>query len=279
MTARMAKRIFLDRAATAFAFAATALALIGLTSILWTLVSNGVGGLSVSLFTQDTPAPGSTGGLRNAIVGSVLMTMGGLLLAIPIGVLAGTYLAEYGRRSRLGRATSFINDILLSAPSIVIGLFVYGLLVVPLGHFSGFAGAVALALLAVPIIVRTTFDSLSLLPVSLREAALALGAPVHVVVLKVSYRAARMGLLTGVLLSLARIAGETAPLLFTALNSQFFSMNMNGPLASLPAVIYRFAMSPFDDWNQLAWSGALLIAMTVLGINLLLRALARPRTR
>lgn len=279
MTARMAKRIFLDRAATAFAFAATALALIGLTSILWTLISNGVGGLSVSLFTQDTPAPGSTGGLRNAIVGSVLMTMGGLLLAIPIGVLAGTYLAEYGRRSRLGRATSFINDILLSAPSIVIGLFVYGLLVVPLGHFSGFAGAVALALLAVPIIVRTTFDSLSLLPVSLREAALALGAPVHVVVLKVSYRAARMGLLTGVLLSLARIAGETAPLLFTALNSQFFSMNMNGPLASLPAVIYRFAMSPFDDWNQLAWSGALLIAMTVLGINLLLRALARPRTR
>jgi len=276
MTLLAIKRRAIDRAATFFAWGATALALLGLASILWTLLANGVAGISSELFSRDTPAPGSIGGLRNAIVGSALMTFGGLALAIPIGILAGTYLAEYGRDTRLGRATSFINDILLSAPSIVVGLFVYGLVVVPSGHFSGFAGALALALLALPIIVRSTSDSLSLLPASLREATLALGAPTYLMVQKVCYRAARMGLVTGALLSLARIAGETAPLLFTALNSQFFSMDMNAPLASLPAVIYRYAMSPFDDWNQLAWSGALLIAATVLGINLLLRAIARP---
>lgn len=276
MSARALRRRWVDHAATAFAWFATALALFGLASILWTLISNGIAGLSVQLFSSDTPAPGSVGGLRNAIIGSVLMTSIGLALAIPIGVLTGTYLAEYGRRTRLGRATSFINDILLSAPSIVVGLFVYGLVVVPSGHFSGWAGSLALALIALPIIVRSSFDALTLLPISLREAALALGAPPHLMLLKVCYRAARMGLLTGVLLALARIAGETAPLLFTALNSQFLSADMNAPLASLPAVIYRFAMSPFDDWNQLAWSGALLIAMTVLAINLLLRAWARP---
>jgi phosphate transport system permease protein len=277
MNARIAKRLWIDRLATSFAWLATGLALLGLASILWTLFSNGFAGLNVALFSADTPAPGSPGGLRNAIAGSVLMTSIGLLMAIPVGILAGTWLAEYGRASKLGKATLFVNDILLSAPSIVIGLFVYGLIVVPIGHFSGFAGAVALGLLALPIIVRTTYDSLTLLPTPLREAALALGAPVHRMVIHVCYRAARMGLLTGALLSLARIAGETAPLLFTALNSQFFSLDMNAPLASLPAVIYRYAMSPFDDWNQLAWSGALLIALTVLGINLLLRALARPR--
>jgi phosphate transport system permease protein len=228
-----------------------------------------------SLFTQMTPPPGGDGGLANAIYGSVLMAGAGTLLGTPIGILAGTYLAEYGQRGWLAPATRFINDVLLSAPSIVIGLFVYTVYVAQVGHFSGWAGAIALAIIVVPVVVRTTDNMLMLVPNSLREAAAALGCPAWKMITLVCYRAARAGIMTGVLLAIARIAGETAPLLFTALNNQFWSSDMNKPMANLPVVIFQFAMSPYDDWHRLAWGGAALITLLVLAINIAARSLFR----
>jgi len=230
-----------------------------------------------SLFTQMTPPPGGDGGLANAIYGSVLMAGAGTLIGTPIGILAGTYLAEYGQRGWLAPATRFINDVLLSAPSIVIGLFVYAVYVAQVGHFSGWAGAIALSIIVIPVVVRTTDDMLKLVPNSLREAAVALGCPSWKMITLVSYRAARAGIVTGVLLAIARIAGETAPLLFTALNNQFWSSDMNRPMANLPVVIFQFAMSPYEDWHRLAWGGAALITLLVLGINIAARALFSRR--
>jgi phosphate transport system permease protein len=241
--------------------------------ILAVLLYEGANALGPSLFTQMTPPPGSDGGLANAIYGSVLMAGAGTLIGTPVGILAGTYLAEYGRRGWLAPATRFINDVLLSAPSIVIGLFVYSIYVARVKHFSGWAGAVALAIIVVPVVVRTTDDMLKLVPNSLREAAAALGAPTWKVITMVCYRAARAGIVTGVLLAIARVAGETAPLLFTALNNQFWSSDMNRPLANLPVVIFQFAMSPYQDWHRLAWGGAALITLLVLGINIAARSL------
>jgi phosphate transport system permease protein len=243
--------------------------------ILAILLWEGANALRPSLFVQMTPPPGSDGGLGNAIFGSVLMAGAGTLIGTPIGILAGTYLAEYGRRGWLAPATRFINDVLLSAPSIVIGLFVYTVYVAQVRHFSGWAGAVALAIIVIPVVVRTTDDMLKLVPNSLREAAAALGAPMWKVITTVSYRAARAGIVTGVLLAIARITGETAPLLFTALNNQFWSADMNKPLANLPVVIFQFAMSPYEDWHRLAWGGAALITLFVLAINIAARALFR----
>ncbi len=243
--------------------------------IMITLVSYGFAALDWTLLTQSTPPPGSNGGLANAIVGSLLMAGTATLIGTPVGVLAGTYLAEYGRRGWLAPATRFINDILLSAPSIVLGLFVYTVYVARVGHFSGLAGALALSLIVVPVVVRTTDDMLKLVPDSLREAAIALGAPKWKMIALVSYRAARTGIATGVLLAVARISGETAPLLFTALNNQFMSHDMNAPMANLPVVIFQFAMSPYDDWHRIAWGGAILITLSVLGINILARVLFR----
>jgi len=228
-----------------------------------------------SLFTQMTPPPGGDGGLANAIYGSILMAGAGTLLGTPIGILAGTYLAEYGRKGWLAGATRFLNDVLLSAPSIVIGLFVYSVYVAKVKHFSAWAGAFALALIVIPVVVRTTDDMLKLVPNTLREAAMALGCPAWKMVVSVTYRAARTGILTGVLLAVARISGETAPLLFTALNNQFWSNNMNAPMANLPVVIFQFAMSHYDDWHRLAWGGAALITLAVLVLNILARALFR----
>jgi len=228
-----------------------------------------------SLFTQMTPPPGGDGGLANAIYGSILMAGAGTLIGTPIGILAGTYLAEYGQRGWLAPATRFINDVLLSAPSIVIGLFVYTVYVSQVGHFSGWAGSIALAIIVVPVVVRTTDNMLMLVPNSLREAAAALGCPTWKMVTLVCYRAARAGIITGVLLAIARIAGETAPLLFTALNNQFWSSDMNKPMANLPVVIFQFAMSPYDDWHRLAWGGAALITLLVLAINIAARSLFR----
>jgi phosphate transport system permease protein len=250
----------------------------GLFWLLWivgVLLWEGAGALRPSLFTQMTPPPGSDGGLANAIFGSVLMAGAGTLIGTPVGILAGTYLAEYGRRGWLAPATRFINDVLLSAPSIVIGLFIYTVYVARVGHFSGWAGAFALAIIVVPVVVRTTDDMLKLVPHSLREAAAALGAPTWKVITLISYRAARAGIVTGVLLAIARITGETAPLLFTSLNNQFWSADMNRPLANLPVVIFQFAMSPYDDWHRLAWGGAALITLFVLAINIGARALFR----
>jgi len=224
-----------------------------------------------------TPPPGSDGGLANAIAGSLIIVGVGTLLGTPIGILAGTYLAEFGKRSRLAGATRFLNDVLLSAPSIVIGLFVYAVFVSQVRHFSGLAGAFALGLIVIPVVVRTTDDMLRLVPNSLREAAAALGAPAWKIVTQVTYRAARTGILTGILLALARVSGETAPLLFTALNNQFWSTNLNAPMANLPVVIFQFAMSPYDDWNRLAWGGATLITLAVLLLNILARMLFRKR--
>jgi phosphate transport system permease protein len=238
--------------------------------ILWTLLQHGLSGLSADVFTQITPPPGSKGGLANAIAGSLQMTFFGILFGTPIGILAGVYLAEYGERGWLAPATRFINDILLSAPSIVIGLFVYEVYVVTIGHFSGWAGSMALALLVIPVVVRTTENMLRLVPNSLREAAIALGAPQWKVIMYVTLRAAKAGVITGILLAVARISGETAPLLFTALNNQFWS-NMNQPMANLPIVIFQFAMSPYEDWHALAWAGALLITFSVLTLNILAR--------
>jgi len=258
-------------------FAATAIGLGWLAVILGTLLFEGASGLSLKVFTEMTPPPGADGGLLNPIIGSLILTALGVLIGTPIGILAGTYMAEYGRYSRLSQVVRFINDILLSAPSIVVGLFVYEIMVAPMGHFSGVAGAVALAILVVPVVVRTTEDMLSLVPKELREAASALGMPLAYVIGKVSYRAARAGIITGILLAIARISGETAPILFTALNNQFFSANLNAPMASLPAVIFQFALSPYHDWQKLAWTGALIITMTVLALSIIARALASSR--
>ncbi len=265
----------LNRFNLGMSFMGMAFGLFWLCWILLTLLRFGLEGLSWQLFTQSTPAPGSDGGLLNAILGSLLMAGGATLIGTPVGVLAGTYLSEYGRRGWLAPATRFVNDILLSAPSIVLGLFVYTLYVSRVGHFSGFAGSLALSLIVVPVVVRTTDDMLKLTPDSLREAAIALGAPKWKMIVLVSYRAARTGIATGVLLAVARISGETAPLLFTALNNQFLSLDMNAPMANLPVVIFQFAMSPYDDWHRLAWGGAILITFSVLGLNILARLLFR----
>jgi phosphate transport system permease protein len=253
----------------------------GLVWLVWILATllyeGGSALLRASLYLQMTPPPGSDGGLANAIVGSLVMVGVGTLLGTPIGILAGTYLAEFGKRSRLSGATRFLNDVLLSAPSIVIGLFVYAVFVAQVKHFSGWAGAFALGLIVIPVVVRTTDDMLRLVPNSLREAAAALGCPAWKMVTMVTYRAARTGILTGILLAVARISGETAPLLFTALNNQFWSTNLNAPMANLPVVIFQFAMSPYEDWNRLAWGGAALITLAVLFLNILARALFRKR--
>jgi phosphate transport system permease protein len=242
--------------------------------VLGTLLVNGSGAISLSLFTQDTPPPGSAGGLSNAIAGSLAMTAIATAIGTPTGILAGTFLAEYGRNGKFGETVRFINDILLSAPSIIVGLFVYELMVVHMGHFSAWAGAVALAIIMVPVIVRTTEDMLRLVPAALREAAAALGAPKWRVIVTIAYRAAVQGMLTGVLLAVARISGETAPLLFTALNNQFWSGNLNAPMANLPVVIFQFSMSPYADWQSLAWGGALLITASILVLNIIARLLA-----
>ena len=260
----------------ALSLAALAFGLFWLAWIIGVLLWEGGSALlRPSLFLQMTPPPGGDGGLANAIFGSVMMAGAGTLIGTPVGILAGTYLAEYGRRGWLAPATRFINDVLLSAPSIVIGLFVYSVYVARAKHFSGWAGAVALAIIVVPVVVRTTDDMLKLVPNSLREAAVALGCPTWKMITLVSYRAARSGIITGVLLAVARIAGETAPLLFTALNNQFWSTDMNRPMANLPVVIFQFAMSPYDDWHRLAWGGAALITLLVLGINVAARAYFR----
>ena len=267
-----------NRIATGFALAATAFGLGWLVVILIALLWNGVSGLSTQVFTQMTPPPGSDGGLLNPIVGSLILTSLAVLMGTPIGILAGTYMAEYGRHAKLTTIVRFINDILLSAPSIVVGLFIYEVMVAPLGHFSAIAGAVALAVIVVPVVVRTTEDMLLLVPNQLREAAAALGMPRAVVVTRVAYRAARAGMITGVLLAVARVSGETAPLLFTALNNQFWSLDLNSPMASLPVVIFQFALSPYQDWQKLAWTGALIITLSVLALSITARALAASRT-
>jgi len=266
-----------NRIVMVLAFGATGLGLGWLAIILGTLVFEGASGLSLAVFTEMTPPPGSDGGLLNPIVGSLMMTVLAVALGTPIGILAGTYMAEYGRFSRITHVVRFINDILLSAPSIVVGLFIYEVMVAPMGHFSGLAGSVALAVLVIPVVVRTTEDMLLLVPRELREAASALGMPPAYVIGKIAYRAARAGIITGVLLAIARMSGETAPLLFTALNNQFFSANLNAPLASLPAVIFQFALSPYHDWQKLAWTGALIITIAVLGLSIVARTLASSR--
>jgi len=263
----------------AFCVIVTILALIALAAILWSLLSQGIGGLNLDVFTLSTPAPGSRGGLANAIVGSLMMCGLAMVIALFIGVLGGTWLAEYGGRSLYGSVVRFINDVLLSAPSILIGLFVYELLVAPMRGFSGFAGAVALSLLAAPVIMRTTEDVLSLQAATLREAGVALGAPLSLVIRQILWRSASSGLLTGALLAFARISGETAPLLFTALNNQFFSVDLRHPTANLPVVIFNYALSAYDDWRRLAWAGALLIASAVLTVTILARIVAREQRR
>jgi phosphate transport system permease protein len=253
---------------------ATLLGLAVLAAILWTLFSRGLSGLSLPVFTQSTPAPGSSGGLINAIYGSIVMTMLGLAIGAPIGILAATYLSEYGRGHRISTVIRFINDVLLSAPSIVIGLFVYTLVVLSMGHFSAIAGAISLGIIVIPVTVRTAEDMLRLIPSSLRQASAGLGAQPWRTITSVVYPAARSGLLTGVLLALARISGETAPLLFTALNNQFWSANLNQPMANLPVVIFQFATSPYKNWQSLAWTGALLITLFVLVLSIIARLIS-----
>jgi phosphate transport system permease protein len=270
-------RLRRDKFYLGLCYVAVATGLGWLAIILGTLLFEGFRGISPAVFTQMTPPPGSEGGLLNAITGSLIMTFLGVALGTPLGMLAGTYMAEYGRHSKLTIVVRFINDILLSAPSIVIGLFVYVVMVVKMGHFSALAGAVSLAVIVVPVVVRTTEDMLLLVPDPLREAASALGLPRAIVIGKVAYRAARAGLITGVLLAIARISGETAPLLFTALNNQFFSTNLNAPMASLPVVIFQFALSPYKEWQQLAWTGALLITLAVLVLSITARVLQMGR--
>jgi len=268
------RRLLIHRAVVALSFVATGFGLLWLVLVLSTLLVNGIGALSPSLFVEMTPPPGSSGGLMNAIAGSLAMTLIATLVGTPTGILAGTFLSEYARGSWLGETVRFINDILLSAPSIIIGLFVYEVMVVPMGHFSAWAGAMALAIIMIPVVVRTTEDMLRLVPASLREAAAALGAPKWRVIVTVTYRAAIQGMLTGVLLAVARVSGETAPLLFTALNNQFWSSDLNAPMANLPVVIFQFAMSPYADWQVLAWGGALLITAAILVLNITARMLA-----
>jgi phosphate transport system permease protein len=273
-----ARRRATNTVVLALSVAATAVGLIWLAFIFWTLLRNGIGAITLDLFVQTTPPPGSAGGLRNAIYGSVVMTLVATLVGSPIGILAGTFLAEYGRSNPIASAVRFINDILLSAPSIIIGMFVYQVMVARMGHFSAWAGAMALAMIVIPVVVRTTEDMLNLVPGSLREAAFALGTPKWKVIVMVTYRAALQGMLTGVLLAVARISGETAPLLFTALNNQFWSTNMNAPMANLPYVIYQFALSPYKDWQSLAWGGALLITVAILVLNITARLLANLKS-
>ena len=277
VTGRYAGRRRSNFIATALSIGAAGFGLTWLFLILTVLVIKGVGGLNLAVFTEMTPPPGGTGGLLNAIVGSLILTVLAVLFGTPLGILAGTYMAEYGRYAKLTMVVRFINDILLSAPSIVVGLFVYEIMVAQMGHFSAWAGAVALAMLVIPVVVRTTEDMLLLVPNTLREASSALGLPRWIVIRDVAYRAARAGMITGVLLAVARITGETAPLLFTALNNQFFSWDFNAPMASLPVVIFQFALSPYEDWQQLAWTGALLITATVLGLSILARTLASKK--
>lgn len=268
------RRKAVNRVALSLALGAAGFGLFWLVAILWTLLFHGLSSINLALFTENTPPPGGQGGLLNAIFGSVVMTVVGTVVGTPIGIMAGTYLAEFGKGSKLAEVVRFINDILLSAPSIMVGLFIYEVIVVRMGHFSAWAGAMALAVIVIPVVVRTTEDMLKLVPNSLREAAAALGAPQWKMITLVAYRAARNGILTGVLLAVARISGETAPLLFTALNNQFWSMDMNAPMANLPVVIFQYAMSPYEDWRQLAWGGALLITVTILMLNIGARVLA-----
>jgi len=269
-----ARRRIANAVVMSLSVAATGFGLVWLVLVLWTLLVEGISAITPALFSQMTPPPGSSGGLLNPIFGSLVMTVIATVIGTPTGILAGTFLAEYSRGGRFGEVVRFLNDILLSAPSIIVGLFVYEILVLPMGHFSAWAGAVALAIIVIPVVVRTTEDMLRLVPTALREAASALGAPQWKVIVMVSYRAAIQGMLTGVMLAVARIAGETAPLLFTALNNQFWSADLNAPMANLPVVIFQFAMSPYADWQVLAWGGALLITITVLILNIGARLLA-----
>jgi len=257
--------------------AATGIGLAWLAVILFGLFWEGFSGLSLKVFTEMTPPPGSDGGLLNAISGSLIMTVLGVAIGTPIGLLAGTYMAEYGRHDKLTSIVRFINDILLSAPSIVVGLFIYQIVVRPMGHFSALAGAISLAVLVIPVVVRTTEDMLVLVPNTLREASVSIGLPRSLMIRNIAYRAALSGIVTGVLLAVARVSGETAPLLFTALNNQFFSPNLNAPMASLPAVIFQFALSPYKEWQSLAWTGALIITLSVLALSIVARALAASR--
>lgn len=274
------RRLLVNRLGIGLSMLAMVFGLVALLWILWTLFSKGFAALSWDFFMHDTPAPGTPGGgLRNSIVGSIMIVGVTALVSTPVGILAGIYLAEFGSTSRFAVTTRFVTDIMLSAPSIVIGLFVYALVVATLGGFSGWAGAVALSLIAIPVVVRTTENMLRLVPVSLREAAYAVGAPRWQVSLKVTLPAVKAGIVTGVLLAIARITGETAPLLFTALNNQFFSTDMSQPMGNLPVVIFQFAMSPYDNWNELAWGGALLIALLVLAINVGARILFRSKDK
>jgi len=275
---RLSRRVG-DWAFLGFAWFATGLALLALTAILWSLLSQGVAGLDLAVFTMSTPAPGSKGGLLNAILGSIMMCVLAMVAAALVGVLSGTWLSEFAGTSRYGKVVRFVNDVLLAAPSILIGLFVYEIIVHPMKSFSGYAGAVALAMLATPVITRTTEDVLRLQPTALREASAALGAPLWRTVLAVLWKAARSGMITGALLAFARISGETAPLLFTALNNQFLNLDLARPTASLPAVIFQFALSAYDDWRRLAWAGALLIALAVLTVAILARLLSREIRR
>ena len=263
--------------AKTLAWVATAFGLGWLVLILGILLFKGIGGLSLEVFTEMTPPPGAAGGLLNAIVGSLIITVLAVLIGTPIGILAGTYLAEYGRHDKLSSVVRFINDILLSAPSIVIGLFVYEIMVAPMGHFSGWAGAVALAVIVIRVVVRTSEDMMTIVPDTLREAAASIGLPRALMIMRIAYRAARAGIVTGILLAVARISGETAPLLFTALNNQFFSLNMNQPMPSLPVVIFQFALSPYEEWQKLAWTGALLITVAVLALSIIARSLTATR--
>ncbi len=274
MNRRVRQRQRWDFLMAVVSYAMTGIVLFILGAILWALLWNGISAIEPAMFTESTPAPGNEGGLANAIVGSLMMTVIAILIATPIGIMAGTYLAEYGKEGRVASIVRFINDVLLSAPSIIVGLFIYGVVVTTMGHFSGWAGAAALAVIALPIVVRTTEDMLTLIPDSLREAGAAIGAPRWMVITQISYRAAFSGMLTGVLLAIARISGETAPLLFTALNNQFWSTNLNDPMANLPVVIFQFAMSPYEDWQRLAWGGALLITTAVLLLNIFARVIS-----
>src|SRR5271154_5822677 len=273
MSARYAARRRNNAVALALSLCATAFGLGWLVLILFSLLWHGLSGLSLSVFTQMTPPPGASGGLLNPIVGSLILTVLAVGIGTPIGILAGTYMAEYGRYDPLTSIVRFINDILLSAPSIVVGLFIYEVMVAPMGHFSGLAGGVALAVIVIPVVVRTTEDMLTLVPNALREAATSIGLPRSMSIIRIGYRAARAGMVTGVLLAVARISGETAPLLFTALNNQFWSVNLNAPMASLPVIIFQFALSPYKDWQALAWTGALIITLTVLALSITARSL------
>ena len=273
LESRYKRRRRRNATATILALAATMVGLGWLVLILGALLWQGFSGLSVAVFTEMTPPPGAAGGLLNPIFGSLILTVIGVAIGTPIGILAGTYMAEYGRHDVLTSVVRFINDILLSAPSIVVGLFIYEVMVAPMGHFSGVAGGVALAVLVIPVVVRTTEDMLTLVPNALREAATSIGLPRSLTITRICYRAARAGMLTGVLLAIARISGETAPLLFTSLNNQFWSTNLNAPISSLPVVIFQFALSPYKDWQSLAWTGALIITMAVLALSISARAL------